>query len=603
MQLATICEMWKADSKYNPEGKQLWETIESELSGDFKDGVMMLVKGQARLDAEVLYDAIVGIGTDEERLNEILTGRHPGQIELIKKEYLKLEQNQENQETLWDAVCADTTFKYERFLKSMLDPAGFLAFLCYEAMHGNRYDFTGITGIGTNEDMLIRVLLSVNRDNDGVKSVLKMYDDNFDIGWKEELERLAHQPDIEDIKACYPRLEALGFAVNGGNEDTKQKAANEWDPVNNGPDGSNPYRRDGTFFFCAQPKNAKEDWEEYSVQGGNKIWTHLTYFWVSPRAPHPDFREYIMPPSYRCYVIPMGRSLSRSIDEDMFFDQMYKGFKDVLLWLLKDKDVGGAIAINESFGGATVCKDTIMAVMASRSNSQRTAIAQKYEKLYGNKQWAPGLPLHKLQDDIKEKLSGEFGEVAGDMFQDGDERAADYCFLAMHGHNKDDALAAKGIEISGSKQDGVVQQSETFFRSGMIGSLGTDEQRLNRVILYSNKSELKGLSEAYKTKFGGYNPRTKRTDPTRQIENVGPTLFDDVFSETGSDYRRLLMYRFHQAKSGFIHVPRGKIIRKDDMPSNFPIDAIAKYELRKDVKDSGTGVDAADIESNVLPED
>lgn len=25
----------------------------------------------------------------------------------------------------------------------MLDRAGFLAFLCYEAMHGSKYDFTG----------------------------------------------------------------------------------------------------------------------------------------------------------------------------------------------------------------------------------------------------------------------------------------------------------------------------------------------------------------------------------------------------------------------------------------------------------------------------
>eukprot|EP01044_Picomonas_judraskeda_P002707 COSAG03_NODE_202_length_10693_cov_87.311497_1_plen_128_part_10 len=122
-------------------GRDLIDVLEEELTGDFKDGVMMLVKGQARMDAEVLYDALQGIGTDEERLNEILTGRHPGQVEEIKAEYLKLGDNADKQQTLWDAVCADTTFKYERFLKSMLDRAGFLAFLCYEAMHGNKYDF------------------------------------------------------------------------------------------------------------------------------------------------------------------------------------------------------------------------------------------------------------------------------------------------------------------------------------------------------------------------------------------------------------------------------------------------------------------------------
>merc|ERR1711871_124723 len=137
----------------------------------------------------------------------------------------------------------------------------------------------------------------------------------------------------------------------------------------------------------------------------------------------------------------------------------------------------------------------------------------------------------------------------------------------------------------------------------MIGSLGTDEQRLNRIILYSNKSELESLADAYKTKFGGYDPRTKQTDTSRQIEGVGPTLFDDVFSELGGDHRRLLMYRFHQSKSGFMHVPRKKLLRKDDMPSNFPLDAIAKYEHRKDLKDDDFGVEDADIAPQTEAED
>ena len=578
-------------------GRDLIDVLEEELTGDFKDGVMMLVKGQARMDAEVLYDALQGIGTDEERLNEILTGRHPGQVEEIKAEYLKLGDNADKQQTLWDAVCADTTFKYERFLKSMLDRAGFLAFLCYEAMHGNKYDFTGVTGIGTNEDMLIRVLLSVNRDNDGVKEVLRTFDDNFDIGWKEELQRLAHQPDIEEIKSSYPRLSALGFGVNAGNEETRAAAQQEWEPVHNGPAGSNPYNRDGTFFFCAQ-KPQDDLWEQYSVPSGATIWKFLTLFHVGAKAPSIDFQEYQMPSSYSLYKVPMGKSLAYSITNDTSFD-----FKDMLIWLLKDKDMGGAEAIHDAFADSNVCQDTIMAVMASRSNSMCTAVAQMYERMYGNRDWQPGMPLHKLKEDITEKLDGDFADVARDMFQDGDERSADYCFLAMHGHSRDDDLAEKGIIIDESKQDGVTQQTETLFRSGMLGSMGTDEQRLNRIILYSNKSELANLGTAYKTKFGGYDPRTGTTDTSKQLEGVGPTLFDDVFGELGGEHRRLLMYRFHQAKSGFMHVPRKKLLRKDDMPSNFPLDAIAKYELRRNVKAVDIGVEASDTLPNTEPED
>ena len=590
-QICTIARMFKEQN-----GRDLIDVLEEELTGDFKDGVMMLVKGQARMDAEVLYDALQGIGTDEERLNEILTGRHPGQVEEIKAEYLKLGDNADKQQTLWDAVCADTTFKYERFLKSMLDRAGFLAFLCYEAMHGNKYDFTGVTGIGTNEDMLIRVLLSVNRDNDGVKEVIRQYDDNFDTGWKEELQRLAHLPDVEDIKSSYPRLSALGFGVNAGNEETKQAAAEAWDAVRNGPDGSNPYNKDGTFYYCCAKPADSDTWEE--VGNSPTIWKYHTNYHVGPKAPTDEYEQYTMPASYRCWKVPLGKSLSYSITNDTSFD-----FKDMLIWLLKDKDVSGAEAIHEALNSNIVCQDTIMAVMASRSDSMRTSIAQKYERMYGNPDWQPGMPLHKLKEDITEKLDGDFADVARDMFQDGDERSADYCFLAMHGHSRDDDLAEKGIIVDESKQDGATQQTETFFRSGMLGSMGTDEQRLNRIILYSNKSELANLGTAYKTKFGGYDPRTGTTDTSKQLEGVGPTLFDDVFGELGGEHRRLLMYRFHQAKSGFMHVPRKKLLRKDDMPSNFPLDAIAKYELRRNVKAVDIGVEASDTLPNTEPED
>ena len=39
------------------------------------------------------------------------------------------------------------------------------------------------------------------------------------------------------------------------------------------------------------------------------------------------------------------------------------------------------------------------------------------------------------------------------------------------------------------------------------------------------------------------------------------------------------MYRFRQATTGLMHVPRQKLIRCDDMPSNFPIDVIAQHDI------------------------
>ena len=142
--------------------------------------------------------------------------------------------------------------------------------------------------------------------------------------------------------------------------------------------------------------------------------------------------------------------------------------------------IGAAEAIHEalsnlqSSGHASFAKDSIIGIMASRSSPMRSEIAMKYERLYGNAEFkrGRGMKLSKLREDITETLEGEFGEVCRDMFQDGDERGADYCFLAMHGSSKDEELKAKGIAIDDGKQDNAV---ESMFRSGMIGSMGTDE--------------------------------------------------------------------------------------------------------------------------------
>ena len=105
----------------------LEDAVKDDLSGDYKDMILMKIRGQAKIDAEVLWDALDGLGTDEERLNEILTTRNPGQVKEMAREYPLLLKNKSGR-SLWDHVCGDTTFKYERLLKAKIDPAGMLAF-------------------------------------------------------------------------------------------------------------------------------------------------------------------------------------------------------------------------------------------------------------------------------------------------------------------------------------------------------------------------------------------------------------------------------------------------------------------------------------------
>eukprot|EP01051_Picozoa_sp_SAG22_P013915 SAG22_NODE_1618_length_3971_cov_2.707645_3_plen_117_part_00 len=115
----------------------------------------------------------------------------------------------------------------------------------------------------------------------------------------------------------------------------------------------------------------------------------------------------------------------------------------------------------------------------------------------------------------------------------------------------------------------------------MVGGFGTDEARLGRTVLFSSRRQLANLAEAYQNKYGNI-PGLDRDNSLGSVGAAGTentALIEDVYSEVGGDFRALLMYKFRRAKSGLMHVPRKKLVRCDDMPSDFPIDAIAKYDV------------------------
>ena len=145
----------------------------------------------------MLREALSGIGTDEERLNEILTTRHPGQIKDLVAAY----NEHEGTGDLWDDVCDDTSFKYERLLKCIMDRAAFFASLCFEA----------IDGAGTDEELIMSVLSALNRDNSGIHEVLSSFEDPFSLGWKDLLQRQCLLPDLQELQQAYVELDQRGY--------------------------------------------------------------------------------------------------------------------------------------------------------------------------------------------------------------------------------------------------------------------------------------------------------------------------------------------------------------------------------------------------------
>ena len=98
--------------KYN---KDLIEDLKSELSGKFEDAMIALFKDPVEYDAECLYYAMKGAGTDEACLIEIIASRPNWLMQKIKLKYKEL-YNKELEED----VKGDTSGDFQKLLIGLL---------------------------------------------------------------------------------------------------------------------------------------------------------------------------------------------------------------------------------------------------------------------------------------------------------------------------------------------------------------------------------------------------------------------------------------------------------------------------------------------------
>uniref|UniRef100_A0A3P9N281 Annexin n=1 Tax=Poecilia reticulata TaxID=8081 RepID=A0A3P9N281_POERE len=88
--------------------------LKSELSRDFEDLVVAMLKTPAQFDASEMREAIKGAGTDEACLIEILSSRSNAEIQEINKVY-----KAEYGKKLEDAITSDTSGHFRRLLVSL----------------------------------------------------------------------------------------------------------------------------------------------------------------------------------------------------------------------------------------------------------------------------------------------------------------------------------------------------------------------------------------------------------------------------------------------------------------------------------------------------
>lgn len=138
-------------------GKDLTETLKSELSGKFERLIVALMYPPHRYEAKELHDAIKGLGTKEGVIIEILASRTKNQLREIMKAY-----EEDYGSTLEEDIQGDTSGYLERILVCLLqgcrdDVSGFvdpgLALQDAQDLHA-----AGEKILGTDEMKFITIL-------------------------------------------------------------------------------------------------------------------------------------------------------------------------------------------------------------------------------------------------------------------------------------------------------------------------------------------------------------------------------------------------------------------------------------------------------------
>uniref|UniRef100_A0A663ENS3 Annexin n=1 Tax=Aquila chrysaetos chrysaetos TaxID=223781 RepID=A0A663ENS3_AQUCH len=96
-------------------GKDLIESLKSELSGNFERLIVALMYSPFKYDAKELYDAMKGVGTSEGVIIEILASRTKAQIKEIIKAY-----KEEYGSDLEEDIKSETSGYFEQILVCLL---------------------------------------------------------------------------------------------------------------------------------------------------------------------------------------------------------------------------------------------------------------------------------------------------------------------------------------------------------------------------------------------------------------------------------------------------------------------------------------------------
>eukprot|EP00746_Dinoflagellata_sp_MGD_P070335 gnl/MRDRNA2_/MRDRNA2_28798_c0_seq1.p1 gnl/MRDRNA2_/MRDRNA2_28798_c0~~gnl/MRDRNA2_/MRDRNA2_28798_c0_seq1.p1 ORF type:complete len:986 (-),score=214.51 gnl/MRDRNA2_/MRDRNA2_28798_c0_seq1:67-3024(-) len=182
------------EERHCSSGQTLDSWLKGETSMDFKKAVVSMAQDPADMDADTLYGAMKGLGTDDNCLVRTLTTRDHLHLCRVRERF-----EAKGEGTLEKWIKGDTSWDFKNVLLALQDRATFVAQEIHES----------IAGWGTDDKKLVRLISGLKR-NKHVKRIIGKYEALDTTGVMrnliEEIKEQCCGVGVEDVKEAYERL-------------------------------------------------------------------------------------------------------------------------------------------------------------------------------------------------------------------------------------------------------------------------------------------------------------------------------------------------------------------------------------------------------------
>uniref|UniRef100_A0A4W3HHV2 Annexin n=1 Tax=Callorhinchus milii TaxID=7868 RepID=A0A4W3HHV2_CALMI len=391
----------------------------------------------ANQDAENLYQAMKGFGSDKEAILELLTSRSNNQRQKILISYKTLFGRD-----LIDDLKYELTGKFERLIVGLMKPP---------AVYDAKELRDAIEGMGTDEKCLIEILAS--RTNSQIHQLVSAYNEVYESDLEADI--------VADTAQHFKKMCVVLLQGTREEDDVVSEHQVAEDAKELFEAGEEQWGTEESTFITILGNRSKQHlqlvFDEYSQIAGKDIEESLCGELSG------DFEKLMLAVGTYNPIPPSPLQMKGTVRDAVGFQP--------------EVDVK---ALRKAMKGFGTDEDTIIDIVTRRSNAQRQQLRQQFKSQLGR----------DLMADLKSELGGNLGRVILALMMPSEQFDAKQLRKAIEGVGTDERAL---IEILTTKTNTEINR----LREGA----GTDDKTLIRIMVSRSEIDLLNIRKEFKDMF------------------------------------------------------------------------------------------------------